>query len=260
MPLLTSDIDSIIKDGSLNTQNISFSRLFELLNSNVNLHGELERGRKILTSNEELAQYWYSYSRLIKEQWDAFWKISNPYTPPRDLEIIDYGCGQGLACCLLFDRHGDHLGRHLKQVTLIEPSKKALYVAQQIIQLYLKKFGKETSLKIINKFIGQTRPNQLIQNNGLAKLHLFSNVLDIQTWDHKSYFQELFSIKGMQSFLCISPYREFDGGEERFRNVLEVFNMHARQNGHTTVQDPMRFIYREWQRKEAIALNLNLSA
>ena len=108
---------------------------------------------------------------------------------------------------------------------------------------------------MVDKFLDEVNPRDLIQDNGTAKLHLFSNILDMPTWDHTSYFKSLFDTGGKQSYLCVSPYREFDGGQERFRDVLNLFNDNSTKDGRKIkMNDLSKFAFRD--NKDAISLKL----
>jgi len=68
---------------------------------------------------------------MTKAQWRTL--LGELSLIPEPTEIIDYGCGQGLATALLFDQFGDDFIRSVRKVVLIEPSEVALRRAGAII-------------------------------------------------------------------------------------------------------------------------------
>ena len=249
------DIDSAIARGQLTPRNINAENLRRFLMHDYDLKNELNWGTKILETREELAQYWYTYSKMISHQWKHFWMISTPLEPDKSIELIDHGCGQGLASCLLLDQYGLKLGRHIKKVTLIDASSKALATAEKIMKLYFQRFNKKVNINIVNSAIDDIEPGRVITNDSSEKLHLFSNILDMNTWDHTKYFQSLLKIGIKQTYFCVSPYRDFDGGGDRFRDIRSLFTSTCQHEGHEiTTNDLSIFSYRD--DKDAISLDL----
>jgi len=222
------------------------------------LKDELNWGKKVLESKEELAQYWYTYSKMIHEQWKHFWSIATPLEPKNAIELIDHGCGQGLATCLLFDHYGEKIGRYIQKLTLIDASSQALNAAEKIVKLYLQRFDQTATINIVNQTIDNIEPSKVVSNDDMHKLHLFSNILDMNTWNHTEYFQSLLRIGEKQTYFCVSPYRDFDGGESRFRDIRSLFTSTCINEGHKiTNNDLSIFSFRE--NKDAISLDMQIS-
>src|SRR5690606_33042716 len=110
-----------------NSKKISFKWMRENFGNDRSRWGELGRGTYVLTSKEQLDQYLYSYGPMISCQWQVIAAALKFTTPIR---IIDYGCGQGLAGLMIFDKHGEHFSSMLKKAILIEPSDVALARAE----------------------------------------------------------------------------------------------------------------------------------
>lgn len=64
----------------------------------------LSHGVKLLENDDELAQYLCAYGKMHKEKIDlALDSIKEPLSVfTRDITIIDWGCGQGLASICFF--------------------------------------------------------------------------------------------------------------------------------------------------------------
>ena len=119
-----------------NIQNPSFNSIIELNASLVPLqyrsrpwqYPGLNHGTAVLTTEEQCNAYIAAYGNMhqgkINEVLDEI-KIND--FANTDLQIIDWGCGQGLATICLFDFFNKHnLSLDLvKKVVLIEPSEVA---------------------------------------------------------------------------------------------------------------------------------------
>lgn len=203
-----------IEAGELNSGNISFDMLRGIAGRNHGVWDQLGRGRAILTSEEELDQYLYSYGPMTRRQWTAVLEPLN--LAPQPMQIIDYGCGQGLATALLFDHFGVDMINSVSRIVLIEPSVVALRRATAVVQCYSNQF----EVIAINKRLEELTAEELTSDGQILINHIFSNVLDIDGFDHMKLFTKMFSTKGDHRVLAVSHDRDFDGGSERFE-VLE---------------------------------------
>ena len=69
------------------------------------LRNEIDVGRAILNTAEELIQYWYSYGKMVGNQWRIILKKYYANISFNDgVEIIDYGCGQKGASLFFLDK------------------------------------------------------------------------------------------------------------------------------------------------------------
>jgi hypothetical protein len=179
--------------------------------------GELGRGRSILDSQQQLDQYLYSYGPMIKSQWDnTFPSVS---LPDNNLEIIDYGCGQGLASILLFDEFTSCI-TNVSKITLIEPSLIALKRAKNILQCYCP----EAVIVKTHKLLDDLNQNDLIFENSAIKVHLFSNILDIDGFDSFSLINKIFENEGVHYLLAVSHDRDHNGGSQRLHDIFDAVN------------------------------------
>ena len=185
---------------------------------------DTEYGRAILQRKDQLAAYWFTYAPMIKEQWETFWHKITPLNINGSFEIIDHGCGQGLASCLFLDKHGKRFAKKLSKITLIEPSNVAIETAGKILDLYSKKFGHQIKIRKVRSKIDEINPREIISENNRPKLHLLSNILDVDSFDPVRYFQSLLSISDSQRYFCVSHSRDYCGGNSRFRKVEKLFN------------------------------------
>jgi hypothetical protein len=219
-------IINAINDGLLSASNISFDNIRQLASKDLNLWNQLGRGRAILESSSELDQYLYSYGPMTRAQWHTI--LAQLSLVPEPMEIIDYGCGQGLAITLLFDFFGDDLIKSIRKVVLIEPSQVALKRAEAIVKCYSENYFQ---VEVVNKKLEDIVPEDLLGNKGVLTNHIFSNVLDIDDYDHFELLEKIFQRKGRHCILAVSHDRNFEGGSSRFRDL------------ETSISDPE---YRNW--------------
>lgn len=202
-----------ITTGTIHSGNISFDRLKALAARDHGRWHQLGRGRAILDSTEQLDQYLHSYGPMTKSQWTQF--LSDVRIPPGRLRIVDYGCGQGLACALLLDHFGNDIIERIDEAVLIEPSTIALARAKSIFRCYCK-----TSHVIdLCKKLDDLLPEHLQPLSTMSTIHMMSNVLDIDDFDYCSLFSMLLESKGHHSVLAVSHDRNFHGGSDRFHDI-----------------------------------------
>ena len=113
-------------------------------------------------------------------------------------------------------------------------------------------------INTINKAIDDVVPSEVITNDETDKIHLFSNILDMDTWNHVEYFQSLLKLGKRQTYFCVSPYRVFDGGESRFRDIRSLIES-SNQNTELQIKANDLRIFSFRDDKDAIALNLEIA-
>jgi hypothetical protein len=198
--------------------NFSYYDLRKIAYPEVNVWPELGRGRAILETLDQLNQYLYSYGPMIKSQWEKILKNLKIDSFDSDVEIIDYGCGQGLASLIFLDEFYPVLKGRISQIKLIEPSKIALERAKSILKYY----SPEMQIVGINKKLDNLKPKHLKTDYNLIKVHLFSNILDIDDFDLFKLFNKIKKSKGHHLFLAASHNRRFDGGAQRLEDFYKL--------------------------------------
>jgi len=168
------------------------------------LYDDLERGKGILDDDDHLNMYLHSFGKMHKAKLDvAFNSLTIADIFAEEVEIYDWGCGQGTATiCLLDFLAQKHITPNIKEIYLIEPSEAAVKRASELIQCY------DSSYKvapIIHDFDSLTIED--FQINNTRKIHLFSNILDVEAFDLAQFihlFQQLFGSDNY--FFCVGPY------------------------------------------------------
>ena len=82
-------------------KNVNFTRIRRLYMKDSNIKDSLNYGREILNRQDQLDQYLFSYGLMVSSQWDEMLKDFK--LRKNKLDIVDYGCGQGLATIKIFD-------------------------------------------------------------------------------------------------------------------------------------------------------------
>jgi len=161
----------------------------------------LQRGVKILTDYEELLAYITGYSEMHKAKLlKAFDCLKQTDFYSKDIEIFDWACGQGLASMVYLDYTKSK--KHTK-ISLLEPSEIALKRGS----LHVKKINPNVLTTTINKDLDNVQQSDLITSNDTPKLHLFSNIIDVDLFSLSKLLDLLqTSFKGENYFVCVSPY------------------------------------------------------
>jgi hypothetical protein len=185
----------------------------------VNVWGELDRGRAIPETLDQLNYYWKSHAPMIKSQWENIFKICRVGSYSGGVEMIDYGCRDGLASLLFLDKFYSDFKRGISKIKLIEPSSLALQRARTILQCY----SPNTQTVDINKTLDDLETKDLETDQNLWKIHLFSNILDIDDFDISKLFNRIIKSKGDHTFLAVSHDRNFAGGTPRLEQIYRTF-------------------------------------
>lgn len=169
----------------------------------------IDRGKKILTSEKEVDTYIslfgaYHYHKLI-EAFDALNinRFSNAY-----IEIISYGCGAATdTCCLISYCHTKNISLSVNKITLIEPSTVALRRGVKYIKQSLPiRVVNQLNIRRIYKLIDWLKDKDLTSSSKAIKIHIFSNILDIDSINLQSLASLINTTqKGSNYFICLGP-------------------------------------------------------
>lgn len=177
----------------------------------------LDRGRAILESVDQLNQYLFTYYKMIASQWQH---LLSKITGNLDgiNKIIDYGCGQGLAALFLRQRFGSQALIGIRQVVAIEPSPVALNRACAIYH----SLAPRATIRPVNKVFDAVSSDDLLVGSG-PTLHIFSNVLDVDGYDHVALFRKALNA-GEHIVAAVGHDRTAHGysrGFARLQNAVE---------------------------------------
>lgn len=180
----------------------------------------LERGRAILKTHEELNQYWWSYAPMIKRQLDHVFKCFDSFVESyefieNNLEIIDYGCGQGGASIRFLDKFYKVFKTSISKIKLIEPSPIALQRARRVLECY----SSDIQIVSINNGLDYVTHEEFITDINRTYIHLFSNILDIEGFNFNKLISKITLAKGRHFFIAVSPHDNSRG--TRVRGIYE---------------------------------------
>ena len=168
------------------------------------LHESLNRGLEILDSEPLLQMYIYSFGKMhnAKLQY-SFEHLCKNAIKYNEIEIVDYGCGQGLATICYHDFLLEHnIGQNVKRIILIEPSLMALSRAE----LLCSKFYPDAEVIGINKNFDELVNEDLALSVEVPTFHFLSNILDVESYDifHFSRIVKESSV-GDNEYVLVSP-------------------------------------------------------
>lgn len=182
---------------------IAVSQL-DLFQNTDEIFRSLGRGVAILEQEEQLFSYMKSYGLMHKAKLvSAFSHFPFDNIKDCEIKIFDWSCGQGMASIVLLEylkEHNIHLT--IKGVTLIEPSEIALKRAS----LHVRHFDSEVKIKTVLKDMDSLTNSDVCGIDGIVKLHLFSNILDVESFSMQHLIDLIKqSYSGLNYFVCVSP-------------------------------------------------------
>jgi len=205
------EIETIYED-NLRTIPCSFSSIRNLsvtLQNNVaedDIFVSLQRGVKPLETEDQLFSYMKSYGKMHYHKNISSFKYLRSDFFNKTINIVDWGCGQGIASISFFDYLSKaRIIQKINKIYLIEPSILALKRAS----LHVKKYDniRNSDIITINKDLDSLSNGDINVSNGIATLHLFSNILDIDSFSITKLLKFIRnSFIGENYFICVSPY------------------------------------------------------
>lgn len=186
------------------------------------LFDELLRGTEILDDEPHMNMYLKSYGNMHSQK--IYYSLEHlPHARQllsEDLELFDWGCGQGMASICTLDYIKEHnIPVKIKRITLVEPSTAAITRAENIIKCYEQVANAE--IRIVNKSFDDLCIDD-IKSLNCRKLHIFSNILDVTSFDLADFthlFQE--TQKGGNYIICVGPLND---GYKRMDWFVEAIN------------------------------------
>ena len=179
----------------------------------------LNHGVDLLKNDDELNCYLVAYGKMHEEKiHSALSTLKNikEIVKNRD-QIIDWGCGQGLATLSFLDYIKDDLSNKKPQcITLIEPSSPAINKAKKYIQTIYQ----YDNIQLIEKKLDELNYSD-IQFVEPITLNFFSNILDIESVDLEKLSELIKSnLKGEQYFICVGPMNATSTRIDTFAKLL----------------------------------------
>ncbi len=230
------------KDEISAIQNISFDSIRDISKDYImslpasernKLYESLNHGVNLLETDAQMKCYLFSFGKMHQSKIsEVLPKLNISEFQNTDMQILDWGCGQGLATVCLFDyfKQKQVSLESVKRIVLIEPSEKALERAGMHVGAYIN----ESRTVSINKYLDEITSEE-IESQCPVTIHLFSNILDIPTIDLQQLANKIKkSLSGKHFFICMGP---LNAGNNRidvffsyFSEAIKVFeNAHNKQ-------------------------------
>lgn len=185
----------------------------------------LDSGTRVLSDELEciryIALYGGHHSYKLYEAYSStrFENIQN-----REVEIIDWGCGQALATCVLIDYLIEkNINLNVSSITLIEPSRVALHRGRKLVQrMFQNNPSTDSVVRLVNKYLDDLTPADLVLEPSSIKVHLFSNIIDVEGFDLRQLYQLIIdSFQGLNRIICTSPD---NGRQQRLETFYDLFS------------------------------------
>lgn len=219
-------------------------------------HPRLNHGLDLLESEGALDCYMSAYGDMHTSKCRAA-MMNFPFENLKgSIEIVDWGCGQGLASgCVLDILKQRGLLQWVKKVTLIEPSQHALLRAVSNIKKITRCGVQVDSIEKFLPAAGSSSEDSLTSVGYRYEnvIHLFSNILDVKTIDLASVARFVACSHGKHFVLCVGPkngaaYRleQFCaafGRQEYFSKIDSVRYGRTSRTGHPYTCMTRCFVY-----------------
>lgn len=194
--------------------------LYSVVASNE-IFWSLQRGVKVLTEQNQLLAYLNSYGKMHHAKMISAISAIEQNDLQEELEIYDWGCGQGLASvCFMEYLSKQNINYSVNKFTLIEPSEIAIKRAS----LHLRKFTSDIQIVTINKDLDSLEDSDFENTESRTKIHLFSNILDIDLFSMTDLIHLIKdNFKGENIFVCVSPFVD-NFKTERINGFVQSFN------------------------------------
>ena len=171
----------------------------------------LDGGTRVLSEEAECDRYIALYGgHHFHKLYAAFPSTKFQYTEGKSVEIIDWGCGQAIATCVLIDYLIEkRINPKIVSITLIEPSSVAVWRGYNFVRQMLQaNLSSNSIIKTVNKHIDYLEFSDFVSSDINIKIHLFSNIIDVEAFDlNKLYNLIINCFQGINRIICTSPYQ-----------------------------------------------------
>lgn len=173
---------------------------------------DLNHGKKVLSTEAECDKYIALYGgHHFYKLYAAFSSTKFNNYNNHNVEIIDWGCGQAIATCVLIDYFIEQgIKPKVKSITLVEPSSIALWRGYNFVRQMLQpNLLNNSIIRTVNKGIDYLEFSDFTTSDSNIKIHLFSNIIDVETFDlSKLYYLMTNRFQEYNRIICTSPYQK----------------------------------------------------
>lgn len=188
------------------------------------LHESLNRGVEVLDTEPLLQMYMYAFGKMHNAKLQlAFSQTENRLINEGQIQIIDYGCGQGLASLCYHDFLTAHNSEQkITKIVLIEPS----YLALSRAELLCSCFYPNTDIVAVNKSFDHLNDKDIDVSSEVTTLHIFSNILDIESYNLEHLIHIVSNLKSEKNELVIVSPIVNEVRTQRLKTFATNFNGH----------------------------------
>ncbi len=168
----------------------------------------LDYGIKVLETEEECDRYIALYGGHHFHKLKAAFASTNfNFLHGKNIEIIDWGCGQAVATCVLIDYLIENrISPNILRITLVEPSEIATIKGCEFISQMFQNKNVDETIKIINETLDNLVAEDFETDYENIKVHLFSNIIDVEMFNVKNLYNLIVKrFSGLNRFICTSP-------------------------------------------------------
>lgn len=192
----------------------------------------LEHGTAVLETEEQCCAYMSAYGAMHRHKlMRALDEKEFPYSDlTGGIEIYDWGCGQGIGAMAVIEKFRQHgMLDKLRKVVLEEPSD----VARDRAVIHVKKALEDNNADVIA--VSKYLPSDNGDNSNCitsinveqpTAIHIFSNILDIETVSLKGVSKMITSSGQKHIVLCIGPANRNERRLLYFRNYFVENHIH----------------------------------
>ena len=168
-----------------------------------------DKGKAVLQDEESCDQYLAMYGGSHFYKLLAAFKATNfPAVEGKNIEIVDWGCGQALATSILLDYFTQQrIQPVISRITLVEPSFISVERGRRfVLHMLSPNAGNTTAVQVINKPLDDILSEDFNSNPSTIKVHLFSNILDVDAFNIENLYKLIVeSFNGLNRFIGVSP-------------------------------------------------------
>ena len=195
----------------------------------------INHGVDLLTTDEQLCAYIAAYGEMHNIKCKAAYQNVDFESFETNIEIVDWGCGQGGGSLTFIDMLRERGKLHLlSKVTLIEPSVVALRRATLNIS---KATNDIVQVLPINKYLpgnGTSDEVEGVVYSQINVIHIFSNILDIPTVNLEQLAYMVGKSGHIHNIMCMGPKNT---NSYRIDCFCSAFNV-ARQTYYSCIDNP----------------------
>lgn len=185
-----------------------------------------EKGNRSFTIKDDAGVFCYLsaygdwHLRKLEIAFDGL--LKSDFHPGR-INIVDWGCGQGLGSVKFLDyMEQKGVGLDVDNVVLIEPSPISIEYAGLIVEQRTRNMP-EARVRRVCKLFGDLQEDDLLFDSEAPVVHIFSNVLDVYGINMKALTGWFRSFRSVDNYVVVaSPY--YYHGNQRISTFFDYLN------------------------------------